>query len=57
MALPPVLVGAVNVMVAWVFPAVADKLVGVPGTVYGAAVTWLDDVPNAVEFAPLNTIA
>jgi hypothetical protein len=57
MALPPVLVGAVNVMVARVFPAVADKLVGVPGTVYGVAVTWLDGVPNVVEFAPLNTIA
>ena len=32
---PPVDDGAVQVMVAWVSPAVAETLVGVPGTVTG----------------------
>ena len=32
---PPSLAGAVNVTVAWAFPAVADTPVGGPGTVEG----------------------
>jgi hypothetical protein len=32
---PPSLAGAVNVTVAWVFPAVAVPIVGAPGTVEG----------------------
>ena len=32
---PPSLTGAVNVTVAWAFPAVADTPVGAPGTVPG----------------------
>jgi hypothetical protein len=32
---PPSLVGAVNVTVAWVIPAVAVPIVGAPGTVEG----------------------
>jgi len=32
---PPLLVGAVNVIEAWAFPAVAVPIVGAPGTVVG----------------------
>ena len=32
---PPLLAGAVNVTVAWAFPAVAVPIVGAPGTVEG----------------------
>jgi hypothetical protein len=35
MAEPPLLAGAVNVTVAWAFPAVAVPIVGAPGTVEG----------------------
>ena len=35
MAEPPLLAGAVKVMEAWAFPAVAVPMVGAPGTVAG----------------------
>jgi hypothetical protein len=51
MALPPVLVGAVNVMVVWVSSADAERLVGGSGTVHGVTVVDVDALlltPNEV---------
>ena len=39
---PPLLTGAVNITVAWAFPAVAVPIVGTPGTV--------DDAVGVTEF-------
>lgn len=43
MVAPPLLVGAVKLMVAWALPAVAVTLVGAPGRVLGVTL----DVPEA----------
>ena len=60
MALPPFEAGAVNVIVAWAFPALAEGEVGAPGTVAG--VTLLEDadaapVPRALVAVTVNVYA
>jgi len=57
--LPPLLLGAVNVMLAWALPAVAVPIVGAPGTVVAAGVTLLDaddagPVPTALVAVTLK---
>jgi hypothetical protein len=53
---PPVLKGAVNVMVAWVLPDVADRLVGGLGTVYGVTVVVCDEVLAPALFTACRAI-
>ena len=51
MALPPLLAGGVNVIVASPFPRVAVPMVGAPGTVDGVAITEaVDAVPVPTSF-------
>jgi len=57
--LPPLLLGAVNVMLAWALLAVAVPIVGAPGTVVAAGVTLLDaddagPVPTALVAVTLK---
>src|SRR5215831_16053642 len=60
MLLPPLVAGAVQLTVAWAFPAVAVTAVGAPGTVAG--VTALDaaeagPVPAALVAVTVNVYA
>jgi hypothetical protein len=48
MGLPPLLTGAVNITVAWALPAVAEALVGAPGT-FGAGVTLFDGADGTLS--------
>jgi len=53
---PPLLTGAVNVIEAWAFPAVAVPIVGAPGTVVGGAgVTEFE--AELGELVPLTFVA
>ena len=56
MALPPLLAGAVKLTVACVLPAVADPIVGAPGTVAGAKGVTLFELADAAP-VPIAFVA